>query len=529
MSETKEADGLDVVERWFAAVPHPRPGWRHAVLLPPGPLRAALQHRTAEAGGEVVDAGAGADAARCLAALERAGVTHLSAPAATLARLAAHPAAPLTDLDTVLVVVAIGPGTAAPEELRPAFPAAVLHQVAAAQRGPVDVAAVVEAAAAAGAVTLDGPTHTGSVEFVRLLDRAVLGSMLAALQGGGALTRPDRGWTAEEVLVACGVAAAHHGLIRRWLAALADAGLLTRHADGLRGQPVDPVELAGAWDAAERSWTGRLGSAAFVDYLRRNAERLGDLMTGRTAAVTLLFADGRSDVADAVYRDTATARYLNAAIAAAVARIDPARVLEVGAGTAATTETVLARLGADAEYLFTDVSRYFLDAARARFAGDGRLSYAVLDIDRPATEQGIGPGPVDVVVAAGVLNAARDVDATVRGLARLLVPGGFLLVSEPTREHLEILASQAFMMAAPVDVRARAGTSFLTRDQWHAVFTAAGLDPVATLPEADDHPLAPLGQRLFVVRAPLDRSTPHGDAPSATAAASTATGSGRCS
>jgi SAM-dependent methyltransferase len=218
----------------------------------------------------------------------------------------------------------------------------------------------------------------------------------------------------------------------------------------------------------------------------------------------LLFPEGRTELADAVYRDTATARFLNETIAGAVCRLGASgaiRVLEVGAGTCATSEVVLARAasaGIRLHYTATDVSQFFLSTGRSRLPG---ARFAVLDLNRSPIVQGFPPSSADVVVAAGALNAARDVDAAVRGLARLLTPGGWLLVSEPTREHVEILASQAFMMAPPLDVRARTATSFLDCAQWAAVFAGAGLVPRATLP-ADDHALAPLGQRLFLVQAP---------------------------
>nr|WP_238361928.1 class I SAM-dependent methyltransferase [Actinopolymorpha pittospori] len=225
----------------------------------------------------------------------------------------------------------------------------------------------------------------------------------------------------------------------------------------------------------------------------------------------LLFPEGRTELADAVYRDTATARFLNETIAGAVCRLGVSgapRVLEVGAGTCATSEVVLTRAascGIGLRYTATDVSRFFLSTGRARLPG---ARFAMLDFNRSPIVQGFPPRSADIIVAAGALNAARDVDAAVRGLARLLTPGGWLLVSEPTREHVEILASQAFMMDPPLDVRARTATSFLDCAQWAAVFAGAGLGLRATLP-AEDHALAPLGQRLFLVQAPdTTKSTP---------------------
>ncbi|MBV6697773.1 bifunctional Gfo/Idh/MocA family oxidoreductase/class I SAM-dependent methyltransferase [Kitasatospora aureofaciens] len=351
-------------------------------------------------------------------------------------------------------------------------------------------------------------TADRTAAFVHALDEAVLASMLLTFQQRGLLLPDSPGslpTTADELLTA--VAPAHHTLVRRWLTVLTDRGRLTRDGDHYTGRiTTDRLSTTQAWDEAAALWKDGLGGAAFVDYLRRNAERLPALLSGEQQAALLLFPEGRTELADAVYRETVTARYLNTAVATAVrllaesATDRPLRVLEVGAGTGATTEAVVAEVRSGrVDYLFTDVSRFFLGPARDRFKALPWLRHGLYDIDRPPAEQGHSPGSFDVVIAAGVLNNARDADATVRSLAELLTPGGWLLVTEPTREHLEILTSQAFMMTTAHDARLASGTTFLSRTQWLDVLTGAGLREIRTLPP-ENHPLAPLGQRLFAAR-----------------------------
>ncbi|MEV5826835.1 class I SAM-dependent methyltransferase [Spirillospora sp. NPDC052242] len=446
--------------------------------------------------------------ARVLAMLERTGATRIVVDAATLERLCAEPDADRSGLGQVRRVEVIGGHVDRRAELL--FPAAEIRRGALAA-DPADVVA----AASAAAQSVGGvPSRTAAQCLVATLETAALGSMLRVLQGGGVLDDPTRIYTTATVVAAARVAPPHVPLVGRWLRALAEAGWISRDGDGYRGtRPVGSGAESAAWDAAHRQWVeGGFGGPAFVTYLRRNAESLEGLLTGDIAAAMLLFPEGRTELADAVYRDTATARFLNETIAGAVCRLGASgatRVLEVGAGTCATSEVVLARAasaGIRLRYTATDVSRFFLSTGRSRLPD---AHFAVLDFNRSPIVQGFSPGSADVVVAAGALNAARDIDAAVRGLARLLTPGGWLLVSEPTREHVEILASQAFMMAPPLDVRARTATSFLDRAQWAAVFAGAGLVLHATLP-AEDHALAPLGQRLFLVQAPdTAESTDH--------------------
>jgi trans-aconitate methyltransferase len=185
----------------------------------------------------------------------------------------------------------------------------------------------------------------------------------------------------------------------------------------------------------------------------------------------------------------------------------PLRVIEVGAGTGATTDVVGAALderwpdGPPVDYLFTDVSYFFVTEAERRHAGRTWIRHGLYDIDRTPREQRLPPRRADAVVAAGVLNNARDTDATLRHLADLLAPGGTLLITEPTREHLEIMASQAFMMTEAEDVRRTSRATFLSREHWTAALEGAGFEQIVTVP-GEDHPLAPLGQRLFAAVAP---------------------------
>ncbi|MFC0623426.1 class I SAM-dependent methyltransferase [Kribbella deserti] len=416
--------------------------------------------------------------ARVLALLERVGATRLSLPSGLLWQLCEEPAAPITDLAALRHISHHGPVPAPGAEARAAevFGATIEHV-------PVAQTPLAEQMSAAAEAAV-GPVDPDRVrEFLTALDDAVLGSMLLTTDATdidtamSALNAPPR----------------HRIVLERWLKALRENP----------GRSSDPQVVTAAWDRARAAWSGGLGSAAFVDYLRANADQLPALVSGEQQAALILFPEGRTDLADAVYRDTITARYLNTAVAAAVQALPrPLRVLEVGAGTGATTDAVIAAIGnAPTEYVFTDVSNFFLGIARERLGQHPWLRFGLFDIDQPAAGQpAVAAGGFDLIIAAGVLNNARNANDTVRELTGLLVPGGAMIITEPTREHYEILISQAFMMTETTDVRDSADEAmFLTREQWLDVLAGARAEVVAVLP-AEDHALAPLGQRLFLAR-----------------------------
>ncbi|WP_086821286.1 methyltransferase [Allokutzneria sp. NRRL B-24872] len=440
---------------------------RNLVLFPLRGAGSDIVLATLLAGGTVVLGDPDAHPARTLALLERSGATAVTLPSKLVERLNSEPSAPMTDLSELNRIYYVG------EPARFDLPGPALSRV--------------------DTLTLD---HVE--QFVARFRDAVLASMLLTLQANGVLRDAAVSHSAEEILNAARVAERHHGVVQRWLVALTEHGVLARQGDRFLGtEPISRDAVEKAWDASEKLWTGHLGAAEVAAYFRHNAERLPQLMTGEEQATLLLFPEGRTDIADALYRDTAVARHLNARVSEYVQRLGAKRILEVGAGTGATSEVVIRDLAGQAtDYLFTDLSAFFLTTAKERFAEHPWVRYGIYDID---TENPEGLGTFDAVIAAGVLNNARDADATLKRLKDLLVPGGSLLIIEPTREYYEILISQAFMMTAAEDARLRSGTTFLSRQQWVEAIDRAGLSLVDVTPD-DAHPLSPMSQYLFVAR-----------------------------
>ena len=160
---------------------------------------------------------------------------------------------------------------------------------------------------------------------------------------------------------------------------------------------------------------------------------LPDVISGERQGTDVLFPGGSMQRVEAIYRNQPVLAACSAMLAAAVAAARPLRVLEVGAGTGATADAVLAAMPAGFvfEYHFTDVSAGFVRHARQR-RNDPRLRFGVLDIEQSATAQGFDAGGFDLVIATNVLHATRDINETLRHIEALLKPGGMLLINEMT-------------------------------------------------------------------------------------------------
>src|SRR5690606_9250356 len=114
----------------------------------------------------------------------------------------------------------------------------------------------------------------------------------------------------------------------------------------------------------------------------------------------------------------------------------PIRVIEVGAGTGGTTSSLVPVLPPErSRYTYTDVSEFFMDFGREKFAASPIVETAILDLEQDPAAQGFTPGAYDVVVGSNVIHAARDIREALRRVRSLLAPHGLLLLVESTGHH----------------------------------------------------------------------------------------------
>ncbi|GAA1766827.1 non-ribosomal peptide synthetase [Luedemannella helvata] len=378
-------------------------------------------------------------------------------------------------------------------------------------------AADLTAAAAAGAELLDGLDLGSYLAYLRGLDEVALLAMVRTLCAGG-LFADGATHDLSEILRGARVAPAHHRLVRRWLRALTDNGLLVRDADTYRlVRPVDDEDLDRAWDAISRLREAAGDDTELVEYFRLSTEHLPALLRADTDPLRLLFPDGRLDVSEDLYADALFNRWANRVAAAAVGELAaaadaPLRVLEVGAGTGGTTGAMLAELGPDGvDYLFTDLSAYFVGGAQERFGHEPGVRFARYDLDEDYRAQGLAPNSFDVIVAGDVLHTTRDVGRTLARLRELLAPGGWLVAIEMTRDHYQIMTSLELLVRLDevagdfTDDRRGTDQTFLTRQDWFDQLDRVAADTVRCLPGIDDEFLGELGMTVLLARFKSDR------------------------
>ncbi|WP_241293589.1 non-ribosomal peptide synthetase [Burkholderia stabilis] len=326
------------------------------------------------------------------------------------------------------------------------------------------------------------PAHADVSRSVEQLEAACVASLAGWIVPAGGLmanTSTDLATLCERLRVPT----TRQHLLRHWLAMLCAHGVL--HADDEGGWRVCPdadhtghADAHASWNAFAHDAPPDLWPSVLIDYFRDSAGCLDAQVDGSVSPAGLMFPEGASHIADAMYSNSEHARALHRGMAQAVRAIvarEPQRawrILEIGAGTAAATRAIVEALaplveaGTRIDYLFSDVSSYFLAAARERFAAYPWMRFVRFDMNAPLDAQGIAPHSVDLMISSGALNNARDTVALIAGLRTLSAPDAWWVIQELTAEHPEISISQALMMETPDDARASASRLFVPRAQW---------------------------------------------------------------
>ncbi|MBD0422636.1 SDR family NAD(P)-dependent oxidoreductase [Streptomyces sp. TRM S81-3] len=217
-------------------------------------------------------------------------------------------------------------------------------------------------------------------------------------------------------------------------------------------------------------------------------QRLPDILTGRCDPLELLFSESGRHLTEELYTSSLQSEAAHRAIRSCVRALAgawpadrPLRVLEVGAGTGATTRAVAPHLPRErTQYVFTDVSESFFPRARARLTAHDFIEYRTLDLNADPQEQGCAEGAFDLVLASNVLHATEDVRAALGRLSYLLADGGHLLVQEI---HDTAACALVFGVLKSfwnrTDLAERPHTPLLPQARWRELLTETGFGDVA--------------------------------------------------
>lgn len=355
-----------------------------------------------------------------------------------------------------------------------------------------------------------GVTPNGGLQ-VRELDELLCKLLWVQLQSIGLL--PDKVSTRESLL------ASLHAPYDRWLEEsirfLARAGYL--EYDGKVCSLREEIRLDGAsvwreWEIQRKIWLEDADKRSQVVLAETMLRAIPDILTGKKRATDSMFPHSSLALVEGIFKNNVVSDYFNETLADTLlanlqARLkqDPSakvRLLELGAGTGGTSAVLFQKLKPYQdhvqEYCYTDISKAFLTHAQKEYASDNPyLSYQLLNIEAPLDKQLIEGEKYDILIAANVLHATRNIQQTLRNVKALLKKDGLLLLNEISYNscflHVTFGLLEGWWLYEDAEMRIP-GCPALAPEVWRSLLEEEGFRSVA-FPAQKGHEV---GQQIIV-------------------------------
>ncbi len=299
-------------------------------------------------------------------------------------------------------------------------------------------------------VDLDGPALASLEDAFQRLDTLCQDGLMRVFHGLGVLTTRGERHDIRALRAQLGIIPTYERLFDALLDMLRQAGYVEVRGDSVIATGTGDGQRAGSSEEeGARLARDYPEIAPHVKLLTACLQGLPDVVAGHRNHMEVLFPRGSMSLVEGVYRGSAETDYFNALCAEIVKEQVKRRlaatphatvtVVEIGAGTGGTSESVLAALAEvpevaeRVEFLYTDISSAFVEHGAQRFASKyGFARFRVLDIEKPLQAQGFSPGSASIVFATNVMHATRHIGRSCAAVKRLLKSNGLLLFNETT-------------------------------------------------------------------------------------------------
>ena len=357
------------------------------------------------------------------------------------------------------------------------------------------------------------------------LDRLTTAYIIKAFIELGLFQLPGETITAHDLVTNHDILPGYQILIQRWLRRLESEGYLQSNGDSF--SCTQPLQHNTLEVLATPITPANSDIPILVDYVRRSGENLVPVLKGITSPLEMLFPDGSFQTAEYIYQKWPLVGYYNNILRGLLHSLlqgappnRKLRILEVGAGSGGTTSALLPVLPpGKVDYFFTDVSDLFLTRAEEKFQAYPFIHYTHLDLEGDPVAQGFPPHSFDIIVAANVLHATRDLRQSLANIQSLLVAGGILLAFEVT-EPLSWFDVTTGLIEGWGQFKdgLRTETPLISAPEWMKVLQTAGFSRTAYFPEAGA-PASILGSNILMAQSSLEKTFPGEEASSSSVAA----------
>ena len=318
--------------------------------------------------------------------------------------------------------------------------------------------------------------------------------------------------TYKEMIEKSQIAKKYQWLLSRWLIALEENGYIKKYNDEyfITYRYSEEEHDIMAKNIFE-NWVEEYGDINLMNYIQENGKQISEILKEKVDPVGILYPEGSNKYTKALYVTSSVAKVINQYYCSFISEYTKRntgrkiRILEIGAGTAATALPIIDTLkNTDYEYYFTDITKYFLPRAKKLFENNNRVIISQFNVDEDYTKQGLQPNYFDIIIGAYVLENVKDIRKSISLIKDLAAPHGYLLFSEPIRNEPWILASQALMMTEPED-ELRNNTFFVSPGCWKEILDECDKSSHTSIFPDIQSSLCNLGAVLFIKQFKTDK------------------------
>ncbi len=347
------------------------------------------------------------------------------------------------------------------------------------------------------------------IDEINSSDEFALITIMNLFEEYGLFTNTENGHKIQDIKAALNVQDQYDFLVKRWLNALCNEGYLTLSDDMYYGLKIDNKDRYDVLrDKVQYFISKDKNIENMAKYILSSGEHLKDIIDGTINPVDIFFPKGDSKTAFALYNENTLATILNDLTANAIKKIVESkakktiRILEVGAGTGATTDGILNSLENydNIEYYFTDISNYFFKLASSRYEKYPWITFKLFDINKSPLEQNIDLGYFDIIISANVHHNAKDGNKAMKVLHDSLSPNGYMIFVDAIKESYSLLISKGILHNEEIlDNRKDEDKIFYSDNEWLDMFNSNDLKVSFSYP-ADNSTLKAANLKLYVVK-----------------------------
>lgn len=181
--------------------------------------------------------------------------------------------------------------------------------------------------------------------------------------------------------------------------------------------------------------------------LKECMKHFPDIVQGHVLPTDIVFPNSSLELVEHIYQGSYYADYCNKVIAQSVKayikeklpELSPGEklnIIEVGAGTGGTSAEVFDTIKdyhSNVNYVYTDISVGFTNYGKRSYgAAHHFVQFKPFDVNKNIEMQGLSKHDYDIVIAANVLHATKNIHQSLKNVQNLLKPQGWLLLNEVT-------------------------------------------------------------------------------------------------